>query len=475
MHLPIRVRLTVVATVLMGVVLMVVGALGLWRFDAQLTQTVDAGLGSRAEQLVGAASTGGSPTGSGALVDADEAFSWVVDADGAVLFASPGVDGEAPPEPSGGWGGASATFFEASVATNEELVPARLLAVSGPNETTVVVGVSLEEQQDAQTQLLRVGIAGGAATLALSALVIWLVTGAALRPVEQMRREAASVTPAGPGHRLQVPDTGDELARLAETLNAMLDRLDVALLRERRLIGDASHELRTPLANLRAEIDVALRVPDDAARLSAALISAGEETDRLTRLVQELLVLARADQGELALQLESVDLSTFVRQVVAAFAARSDQLGVEIAVASPESLSLVVDPGRIRQALENLVDNALRHSPSGGLVEVAITSTSGRGVIRIVDAGPGFDPEFLPAAFEPFTRSDSGRARVHGGAGLGLAIVRAIVVAHGGEVTASNRDGGGGEVAISLPLGGPGPATAALTELSSPPGDARST
>lgn len=452
MHLPLRTRLTVVATMLMAVVLVAVGVLGFWRFDAQLTHTVDAGLRSRAEQLVGAASGGESPAKSGALVDADEAFSWIVGSDGAVLFASSGVEGMATPEPAGGFGEASPMFFEVSVATDEESVPARLLAVAGLNGTTVMVGVSLEDQQAAQTQLVRVGVAGGAVTLALSALVIWLVTGAALRPVENMRKQAAAVTPADLGHRLPVPDTGDELARLAETLNAMLDRLDVALLRERRLIGDASHELRTPLANLRAEIDVALRVPDDAGRLGAALVSAGEETDRLTGLVQELLVLARADQGELTLKLVSVDVSAIVRQVADAFSARSDQLGVEVVVASQESLVLDVDPGRIRQALENLVDNALRHGPPGSRVEVVAETRGDLCSIRVLDSGPGFDPGFLSQAFEPFSRSDAGRARVHGGAGLGLAIVRAIVEAHGGEVRASNREGGGGKVAVSLPM-----------------------
>lgn len=452
MHLPLRTRLTVVATVLMAVVLVAVGVLGFWRFDAQLTQTVDAGLRSRAEQLVGAVADGGSPTESGGLVDADEAFSWIIGSDGAVLFASSGVEGMTTPEPSGGFGEVTPTFFEVAVATDEESVPARLLAVGVPKGTTVMVGVSLEDQQDAQAQLLRVGVVGGAVTLALSALVIWVVAGAALRPVERMRQEAAAVTPEAPGHRLRVPDTGDELARLAETLNAMLERLDVALLRERRLIGDASHELRTPLANLRAEIDVALRVPEDAGRLSAALVSAGEETARLTHLVRELLILARADQGELTLLCESVDVTALVRRVVDAFAARADQVDVEIAVTSPERLILDIDPGRIRQALENLVDNAMRHAPPGSRIEIVVEVSGDQCWIRVLDTGPGFDPEFLPRAFEPFSRSDTGRARVHGGAGLGLAIVRAIVEAHGGDVRASNREGAGGEVAILLPM-----------------------
>ena len=190
-----------------------------------------------------------------------------------------------------------------------------------------------------------------------------------------------------------MPDTRDELARLATTLNEMLDRLDNALQRERRLVADASHELRTPLANLRAEVDVALRDPEDAARLSAALVSAGEETDRLTRLVQELLVLARADQGDLGLRREQIDVAVLVGQVVSAFSARAESLGVDIAVTSPEGVVVEADRDRLRQALENVVDNALRHSPAGGAVEIRTAPDPAGCSIKVLDAGPGFDPE----------------------------------------------------------------------------------
>ena len=451
MRLPIRTRLTLVATALMAVVLVVVGVLGAWRIDAQLTSAVDAGLRSRAELVVAAISGGGEPELSGALVEVDEAFAWVVAADGSVPATSPGLGDVENPLPDETTGTAVPTFVEQPVRTTEEMLPARLLVVPLPDGTTVVVGASLEDQHEARTQLIQVGLAGGALTLALTSLVIWLVAGAALRPVERMRRDAAKVSSADLGHRLPVPDTGDELARLAGTLNEMLDRLDSALQRERRLIGDASHELRTPLANLRAEVDVALRDPTDPARLGAALVSVGEETDRLTRLTQELLMLAQADQGQLGLRRRPVDVAELIDLVVNAFTARAEQMGVDIAVTRPAELVVEADRERLRQALDNVIDNALRHSPAGGTIEVLTAPDSAGCSITVLDVGPGFDPEFLPAALEPFTRSDAGRARSHGGAGLGLAIVRAIVEAHGGELTVSNLPSGGAEVAILLP------------------------
>jgi signal transduction histidine kinase len=266
-----------------------------------------------------------------------------------------------------------------------------------------------------------------------------------------MRGEAAAISASAPGRRLPVPGTGDELARLAETLNAMLERLEEAIERERRFVDDASHELRTPLANLKAELDLALRRSRTVDELERALRSAAEETDRLARLADDLLVLARSDRGRLPIRREPVDVARMVGGTVDTFAARASERGVGIDVRVPEELRADVDELRMRQALGNLLDNGLRYVPFGGRMRVAAERHDGSLRLEVRDTGPGFPPEFLPIAFEAFARPDVSRSRPGGGTGLGLAIVAAVAEAHGGTVVADNLPGGGAVVVLSIP------------------------
>jgi signal transduction histidine kinase len=208
-----------------------------------------------------------------------------------------------------------------------------------------------------------------------------------------------------------------------------------ALERERGFVGDASHELRTPLAILKTEIELAGREGRSAEELRAALGSAGEEVDRLSRLAEDLLVLARSDQGKLPLRREPVDLEVLLERVRARFARQAIKAGRELVVDAPTA-SANLDPLRLEQALGNLVDNALRHG--AGEVRVSASRNGERAEFEVSDEGPGFPPEFRERAFERFTRGDQGRTG--GGAGLGLAIARAIAEAHGGEAAASNGD-----------------------------------
>ena len=335
--------------------------------------------------------------------------------------------------------------------TNEETIPARLWAVPSPDGVVVVVGASLEDQEDALGRLAGFFALGGVVALFLTGLVSWVVAGVALRPVDRMRTEAAAITSSDLGKRLAVPGTRDELAKLSETLNDMLARLEAGLLRERQFVSDASHELRTPLTNLKAEIELALRSPRDEVDLRAALESAGYETNRLIELAEELLVLARAEEGGLSLTLEPVNVRELLVLEADAFRGRSSRSGVDIRVTCAASLVWDLDPQRMRQALANLVDNALRHSPRGGTIEVSATQVADSLLVEVADHGDGIPDTFVANAFEPFTRADDGRTRSHGGAGLGLAITRAIVEAHEGTVVARNRPSGGAAVAIWIP------------------------
>ena len=311
----------------------------------------------------------------------------------------------------------------------------------------IVVGTSLGDRDDALRQLLAQFIIAGPILLLLSSALGYWLAGAALRPVEEMRAEAAAISGEDPGRRLHVGKAKDELARLAETLNAMLRRLERAIERERGFVADASHELRTPLALLKAELELALRKPRTAPELEEALRSAAAETDRLVRLAEDLLVLAQADEGRLPLRRDLVGARNLLTTVQEAFRARAEASGRIIGASAPNGVALNGDRMRLEQALGNLVDNALRHG--SGDIRLSAVTRNGQVELHVVDEGQGFPPEFLPHAFERFRRADV--ARTSDGVGLGLALAAAIAEAHRGSAHASNRDGGGADVWLSIP------------------------
>ena len=263
-----------------------------------------------------------------------------------------------------------------------------------------------------------------------------------------MRDEAAEISRLGSGRRLPVPPAGDELAKLGGTLNEMLERLERSAERERGFVASASHELRTPLALLKAELELALREGRTAEELREAVASAAGESDRLVQLAEDLLVLARADEGRLPVRPERLDTAELLRSTARRFESRAAEAGRELRVVPGDGLALYADRLRAEQALGNLVDNALRHG--AGTVELLAERVNGAVRLHVRDRGPGFDPALDGHAFERFTRGD--RARSRGGTGLGLAIVDAIARSHGGRAAASAReDGRGADAWIELP------------------------
>jgi heavy metal sensor kinase len=442
MRLPIRTRLTLVFAGLMLLVLGIAAAALLVSFRAELDRGVDSGLRLRAAAILAAP---GMPLDS---ARGDGVFAQLLDHEGRIIRSSPG-EGEAPllsrDEISSV--GESA-FFDSEFATTEETVPTRVLSVPAGNGSILVIGIDVDDQREAVARLtVLVAVGGPIVMLALTALG-WVIAGAALRPVERLRSEAAAISIAEPSRRLPVPRTGDELARLAETLNGMLDRLHEALGRERRFVDEASHELRTPLGVLKAEVDLALREPRSREELEAALRSIAQETERLRRLTQDLLVLARSDHGRLPVHRTEFDLSDILERVSAEFAGRARSMGVRLR-SSGEGVRARVDGDRVRQAVENLVDNALRHTGGGGEVVLRAERDGGRVHLEVSDTGAGFPGELLERAFEPFARADGDRKG--DGAGLGLAIVLAVAEAHGGTASVRNRPEGGASVRIDLP------------------------
>jgi heavy metal sensor kinase len=451
MRLQIRTRLTLAFAAMMAVVLAAAGVFLFVRFRSDLLQAVDAGLRSRGQAIVGELRRS-APLTAGILIETDEAFAQVLGTDGGVIDSSPGLQDQPVLSAADLAGLRQPRFFTITVRAANDLVPARVLAVPIDQQAAVVVGASLEDRREALARLAKMLAFGGPITVVLAAGVGWVVAGFALRPVERMRSRAAAISAEDLTQRLPVTETRDELARLAETLNEMLGRLGTALDRERRFVADASHELRTPLANLKAELELALARSRTEAELLEALRSAGEETDRLVRLAEDLLVLARAGKHRLSIAREPVDVGELVAGVAATFSAPAVRRGCTIQTDVLVPGPVALDPSRFRQIVGNLLDNAIRHSPEGATVTAGVRIDDGALVLEVSDEGEGFPAAFLPQAFEPFARAEASRSRGAGGTGLGLAIVQTLAEAHGGTALARNRPEGGAQIAVTLPL-----------------------
>ncbi len=331
---------------------------------------------------------------------------------------------------------------------NERITAAPLAGHPG---WLAVAGISLEAFDATQSQAARELAIGGAVAVAVAGLGASWLARSALSPVERLRRQVAALSEQDEGAGVEIPRTRDEIAALAGTMNDLLTRLQRALARQRAFVADASHELRTPFAVLRGELELAGRPGRTRAELAAAVHNAAEEAARLARITDDLLLLARSDEDRLTVRRESSDIGSLLTRSAERAGSRLRAAGLTCRVEVPAGLRAEVDPDRIRQAVDNLLDNASRFAPAGSIVVITARAAGSALEIEVTDAGPGFPADFLPHAFERFRRPDGGRARSDGGAGLGLAIVQAIAVAHGGSATAGNRPGGGATVRVRLP------------------------
>jgi two-component system, OmpR family, sensor kinase len=429
----------------MAVVLAATGLFLYLRLGAGLDRALKQALRTQAADVAALARQADSGLREGRNARPDSAFAQVLDSRGRVLDATPGFAQPLLDAAELRTARLHATFFAHTIGD----LPARLLAVpttAQDQNVVVVVGASLEPRAETLGDLRTQLFVGGPMALLLASIAGYLLAAAALRPVERMGERAATISAASPGRRLPVPQADDEISRLGERLNNMLARLEAALQRERTLVSNASHELRTPLALLKTEIELALDEPDSAPALAAALRSAGEETDRLAQLADDLLLLARADSGKLPLRRTAVPIAELLDTIAIRFHRRASDAGRTIEVAAPIDLVALVDRRRLEQALANLVENGLRHGTGTVRLE-ADEQRADTLVLHVIDQGEGFPPEFIDHAFERFSRADVSRA----GAGLGLAIVAAVADAHGGTATASDPPDGGAEVTLTLP------------------------
>jgi signal transduction histidine kinase len=345
---------------------------------------------------------------------------------------------------------------EAATAPQWVLIPrranARVLAwrVATRPRAVLVVGSPLSQRDAALNSLSELLFIGGPALLILTCLAGYVLAARALAPVQKMSVQAARISAGAPeGERLPVPEANDELRRLGDTLNAMLSRLEETLRRERAFVADAGHELRTPLSILKLELELALSSETPREELQTRLRSVAEEVDRLANLATDLLVIARAEQGRLPLDKRRVEARSVLGAVAARFGTAAGGTGRVVRVEGTNGLELDADPARLEQALTNMVSNALRHGD--GTVGLRALRRNGSVELHVLDEGEGFDPEFLPRAFERFSRADPARTR--GGVGLGLSIVQVVAEAHGGRAHAVNRDEGGADVWLAIPSG----------------------
>jgi two-component system, OmpR family, sensor kinase len=399
-RIPIRLRLTLAFALAMAVVLAAVGFLLYALMESSLDSAVERNLRGRAADVAALVDHGavGLPK--------EQTLGQVLDQSASVINTTPELDAPLLTRADVARAQEGGSFFiDRPVPWNDELGRFFVTPLDRDGlRRVIVVGESLEAKGDALESLLALLVIAGPLLLILSSLGAYALAGRALRPVS------------------------------------------AALARERRFVSDASHELRTPLSALRTELELALRRERSPEELEAALRSAAEETDRLSELAEDLLVLARAQDGQLPVREEELAAADLLGSIGERYRGRAAVAGRQLTVEVDDGLHLSADRLRLEQALGNLVENALRHGR--GPIEVAIEQRNEHVELHVRDEGPGFDPEFLPQAFEPFSRADP--ARSSEGTGLGLAIVEVIARAHGGSVHAANVEGGA-DVWLVLP------------------------
>jgi signal transduction histidine kinase len=436
----VRARTTTAAVGVLLPVLALAGTAGVLFQRDDLTSGVSALAEDQARGLARDVAEGSVPS---SLGGEEEVVQVVSTADGSIVASSPGADREALlPTPSG----STPVHTQVTGAISGESDRYAAVALrAGDGASYVIVGRSLESVDAATASTTGLFLVGGLLVILTVASLTWLATGRALSPVEAMRRRAASISADQLGSRLPVPASDDEVARLATTLNDLLERIDVANRTQLRFVADASHELRSPVATIRAllESDQIAAHPGGHEGLSSEVL---DETSRLAALVDDLLILARGD-ARLPSEHQLVDLSTLLRREVR----RPRRVPVSAAV--PAGLTVSGDPDSLAGAVRNLLDNAERFAIQR--ISVAASRAGDEVRLEVVDDGPGVPPMDQERVFERFVRLDGGRSRAEGGTGLGLAIVQQVVHEHGGSIRVDSATPGalppGARFIVTLP------------------------
>lgn len=354
------------------------------------------------------------------------------------------------------WRNASRGIATFETINQAERYPIRILTrpviINSRVVNLVQVGMSLERTYRTSKNFLLILTTMLPVGIALAGIGGWLLARRALRPVQVMTQAARRISAFHLSERVKESGTGDELDQLARTLNETLERLDASFIQMRQFSADASHELQTPLTVLKGEIEVALRSHREAGEYKVTLESALEEINRMAKLVEGLLFLARADSGVLKIDRQSVEIRDLVHDVQAEMSKTAVEGRVELICENTEPARVVGDPVLLRQLIQNLVHNGLKYTPEGGRVEVQTALADGWATIAVSDNGEGIDPDEKDKIFQRFYRSARAKSQSDGSSGLGLSIVESIVKAHKGKIEVTSKLGSGTTFKVSLPI-----------------------
>jgi heavy metal sensor kinase len=380
----------------------------------------------------------------------------VLDGNGKVAASSKGLEGLRIPLAKSTFRRAAAGKVTYETKVNLDLYPVRTISypimADDQLQQIVQVGTSLKSAAEILDKVLLVFAVSIPLSLLLWALGGWFLAGRALKPVDLITRSAQKITAENLGLRLEVVNPQDEIGRLAETFNDTLERLESAFNRIRQFSADVSHELRTPLTILRGEAEVGLRWAKEPEEFREIFKSNLEEINRMSRIIECLLELSRAEEGGLSLERVSVDLEELLGELVQQTRLIDPEKGLKIVLAVRMPATIEGDWLRLRQVFMNLLDNAVKNTPDGGEISVVLEKAGRFARVSVVDSGVGIPAEDLPHIFERFYRVDKARNRADGGSGLGLSLVKTYVEAHGGEIEALSEPGKGSVFTVNLPL-----------------------
>jgi len=432
----VRLRVTLAAVIIVGITLCIGGVLLVRAHRAQLTSDIEMAARLRSHDIASGVADGDLNVDLGSR-RSDESFAQIVAADGQVVASSANLAAQPPISRL------APSDDEISVETVDHLAgnkaPFRVVARgahSNGNAFTVYVARSLEPVQDSEDALIGLLAAGLPLLLLVVGVTTWFVVGRALRPVDAIREEVEAIGAEDLHRRVPEPNLDDEIGRLAQTMNAMLARLEDATLRQQQFVADASHELRTPLTSIRSQLEVDLAHPERA-DWQATERAVLDDAVQLQRLVADLLALAAiTSESATAGRSELVDLDDVVLSEARRARGISD---VGIDTSGVSGAQIEGNGGEMTRVVRNLLDNAVRHAASS--VAVRLDESDDEACLQVADDGPGIDECDRARIFERFARLDDARARDTGGTGLGLAIVYEVVRAHGGSIDVTNHTG----------------------------------
>lgn len=462
-QIPLRIRLTIWFLLALGIIMLLFAAFVYWQTERNMLRQADDALGRAANQtLINIHANNGElrfqniENNPDALRQLDDDFVIYLLAPNGTLWGTLGGDREAPLPKLRDIG-------YLSLDANGE--PWRILSqeiVVDNVRGRIQVIQEMEAVEQALSNLQRQFALGIPIALFLAGLGGFLVASRALRPIDKMTRTAQAITANDLTQRIGYKGPQDEIGRLAETFDGMLDRLQKAFLRERRFTGDAAHELRTPLAALKGRIGVTLTKPREPAQYVATLEDMETQVDRLSRLSNDLLFMARLDQVQLRREQEVLQVDDFLGAVVDQIRPLATAKSIQIHETIAPNSSIVGDVDLLIRLFLNLLDNAVKFTPRLGEVHISAQEQDKHLTITISDSGPGIAPEHLPNLFQRFYRVEGSRSRVlskngQGGAGLGLAIAHEIALAHGGDIRVDSIVGEGSSFRVQLPLEGSKP------------------